>query len=424
MYEINNDGQLHHMDIIMNILFLTIAYDSARNIYSDLMNEFRNNGHIVYVVCQTEWRDNLNTYLHNENGINIFQVKTGNLTGKVSIIEKGLATLSIDYLFKRAISTYIPDVKFDLVIYSTPPITLYNVVKYIRKRDGAGTYLLLKDIFPQNAVDLGLIRENGFVHNFFRCKEKKLYCISDYIGCMSVANRQYLIAHNSDIDSNRIEVNPNSIRPLTCRECEKNHIMEIRKKYGIPGNATLFIYGGNLGLPQGLEFLIDICREIKNRENIFLLIVGDGSRYDFISAELTQIGAANVKLFKKFSKAEYDELLTVCDVGLIFLSPRFTIPNFPSRLTAYMEMGLPILAATDTITDIKDILSDANCGFWSKNGDLNSFVKNMEKLVEDNDLRHQMGQNGRIYLEEHYTVDKSYQIIMRHFAKMEETTNV
>ena len=400
----------------MNILFLTIAYDSTRNIYSDLMNEFRDNGHAVWVVCQAERRNNIDTYLHKENGINILRVRTGNLTGRVSIIEKGITTLSIEYLFKKAIATYMSDVKFDLILYSTPPITFSEVVEYVRKRDNARTYLLLKDIFPQNAVDLGLIKRNGCIHKFFMRKEKKLYGISDYIGCMSEANRQYLIMHNGDIEPARIEVNPNSIKPLPCRKYKVSYTREIRKRYGIPDNAVVFIYGGNLGLPQGLEFLIDICKKIKDKKDIFILIVGDGNKYDFIVDELAQINAENVRLFKKLPKEEYDQLLAACDVGLIFLSPRFTIPNFPSRLTAYMEMGLPILAATDSITDIKDILLEARCGFWTKNGDLSSFINNMDKLANDRNLCCEMGRNGRKYLEEHYAVDISYKIIMRHVA--------
>ena len=103
----------------MNILFLTIAYNSSRNIYSDLMNEFRDNGHDVWVVCQTERRNNRETHLREESGINILRVKIGNLLGKVSIIEKGLTMLSVEYLFKAAIKDYLSGIKFDLVIYST-----------------------------------------------------------------------------------------------------------------------------------------------------------------------------------------------------------------------------------------------------------------------------------------------------------------
>ncbi|MCQ4812966.1 glycosyltransferase family 4 protein [Cloacibacillus evryensis] len=408
----------------MNILFLTIAYNSSRNIYSDLMNEFRDNGHDVWVVCQTERRNNRETHLREESGINILRVKTGNLTDKVSIIEKGLTMLSVEYLFKAAIKDYLSGIKFDLVIYSTPPITFCGVVNYIKKRDGAVSYLLLKDIFPQNAVDLGMIKNNSLIHKFFMMKEKKLYAVSDYIGCLSKANVKYLIANNKHLDRSKIEVNPNSIKPMELCEIDKSSVKAIRGKYGIPDDATLFVYGGNLGLPQGLDFLVDICKELRNYPQIFLLIIGNGNRYESMSNALKEIAAPNVMLRKALPKDEYDKLLSACDVGLIFLSPDFTIPNFPSRLTAYMETCLPVLAATDEVTDIKDALLEAGCGMWSKSGDLKTFMANMKGLAGSETLRRTMGRNGRRYLEEHYTVDRSYKIIVSHFEKAEAHTNV
>ena len=115
-----------------------------------------------------------------------------------------------------------------------------------------------------------------------------------------------------------------------------------------------------------------------------------------------------------FDAYEYHELLRSADVGLIFLDPRFTIPNFPSRLTAYMESSIPIIAATDVNTDLKDVLIESESGFWSVSGDLDSFLNNARRLAQDQELRLKMGLNGRIYLEEHYDVTKTVEILLKH----------
>lgn len=407
----------------MNILFMTIAYKTSRNIYSDLMHEFQEQGHDVWVVCPTERREHCHTNLSQEDKISVLRVKTGNLTGKVSFIEKGLTVVSIEYLFKKAIVKYLSNIKFDLILYSTPPITFGRVVEYVRNRDGATTYLLLKDIFPQGAVDLGAISDKSYIYKYFRRKEEQLYQISDYIGCMSEANIRYVLAHN-DIPQDKVELNPNSIKPLPVAKKDKQDTDAIRTKYGIPCNAVVFAYGGNLGLPQGLEFLVEVCKKIKGRPDVFLLIVGDGGRYDYLAGELHAIGASNIKLLKKFPKDDYDKLISSCDVGLIFLNPKFTFPNFPSRLTSYMEVGLPVLAATDTTTDLKDVLKEGHCGLWAKSGDMNTFLRHIDFLAKHPDGRQAMGRCGRKYLEEHYTVSKSYEIIMRHFVKDGGRTNV
>ena len=102
--------------------------------------------------------------------------------------------------------------KFDLITYSTPPITLTNVVKYLKKKNPkAVSYLQLKDIFPQNAVDIGMFGEKSVFNWYFRRKEKALYKASDFIGCMSPANVEYVLEHNPEVAPEKVEIAPNTI---------------------------------------------------------------------------------------------------------------------------------------------------------------------------------------------------------------------
>lgn len=260
----------------MNVLFLTLAYPEGndRNIYSDLMQEFNERNDQVFVVCQRERRYNKPTEYKEENGIKVLRVRTGNLT-KTNVFEKGISTLLIENQFLRAIKIYMTDIHFDLVIYSTPPITFEKVVRYIKKRDDCKTYLLLKDIFPQNAVDMGMIKKNSLIWRYFRAKEKHLYKVSDHIGCMSRANVEYVLKHNPEIDKSKVEECPNSIRPSTINFYETSRA-KIRKKYGIPKDSKAFIYGGNLGRPQGMGFLLEVLDFMKSRNDIFFLLLVRG----------------------------------------------------------------------------------------------------------------------------------------------------
>ncbi|NSW82990.1 MAG: glycosyltransferase family 4 protein [Syntrophothermus sp.] len=402
----------------MNVLFLTIAYperEGDRNIYTDLMQEFCARGDKVYVICQRERRHGKPTEFKNENGVNVLRVRTGNIKKTSNIIEKGLAMLLIDWQFIAAINKYLSNIKFDLVLYSTPPITFERVVKYIKARDKCKSYLLLKDIFPQNAVDIGLMKKGGLIWRYFRAKEKRLYEVSDHIGCMSRANVEYLLRHNPDLDPAKVEECPNSINPRPLSIVDETRRLEIRKRWGIPQDAVVFVYGGNLGLPQGIDFLLTLLDSIQNRHDIFFLIVGSGTEYGRIKAHLETGDHSNARLISFLPKDDYDQLLDACDVGMIFLDARFTIPNFPSRLTGYMESALPVLAATDENTDIKDVLKEANCGLWVKSGDLAAFMEAVNTLAADPSLRRGMGLNGRCYLEKYYTVSRGYDIITSHF---------
>lgn len=400
----------------MNILFLTIGrFDDieSKGIYPDLLRYFRDQGHNVYVVTHHQRREKLPTELNKKNGAHILSVKIGNIT-KCGMIEKGISTLTIENKYKRAIKKYFADTKFDLVMYSTPPITLNGAVEYVKKRDHAKTYLLLKDIFPQNAVDLGIMSKNGIkapLYSIFRKKEKKLYKISDHIGCMSQANVDYILKHNPEIALNKVEVCPNCIEPIdmTVNQEEKRLI---RKKYGIPEEKVVFVYGGNLGIPQGIPFLIECLKSQINNKNAYFLVIGDGTEFRKLEAFFNGVKANNMKLMKRLPQKDYDRMIASCDVGLIFLDHRFTIPNFPSRLLAYMQARLPILATTDVNTDVGKVITENGFGWWCESNDVEAFSECVANAINSDRL--EKGQEACVFLKNAYSVLNAYEIIKKH----------
>ena len=107
---------------------------------------------------------------------------------------------------------------------------------------------------------MGILKQRGIkgmMYQFFRRKEIELYKLSEHIGCMSPANVEYLLTHNSFIDKNIVCLAPNSYESSKYSVLNENEKNEIRQAYGVPINKTIFLYGGNLGIPQGISFLID-----------------------------------------------------------------------------------------------------------------------------------------------------------------------
>lgn len=363
----------------MNVLFLTLVnFDTIqkRNIYTDLLREFIKNGDKVFVVSPVERRLGEQTHLIDEPNAKILRLRIGN-TQKTNLIEKGISTLLIEPQFKAGIKKYFADVTFHLVLYSTPPITLVSAIEYVKRRDHAKTYLLLKDIFPQNAVDIGIMTKSGLrglIYRHFRRQEKKLYAISDRIGCMSQANVDYVIKHNPEIVSSIVEVCPNSIEVIDKSVDEKTR-EAIRIKYDLPLDKTVFVYGGNLGKPQGILFLIECLRKCEGIRDAYFLIVGDGTEYSVLKDYIETEKPKNTKLMNRLPKEDYDTMIGACDIGLIFLDHRFTIPNFPSRLLSYMQTKLPVLAATDPNTDIGKVIIDGGFGWWCESNNSNAFKK-------------------------------------------------
>lgn len=400
----------------MNILFLTIVRINdinERGIYTDLLREFWKNGHNITVISPAERRFMEETVFKEKDGVSYVRVKTLNIQ-KSNILEKSIGLFLIQSQFLKAIEKYCFRTKYDLVLYSTPPISFTKVIRRVKKRNNAYTYLLLKDIFPQNAIDLGMISRNGIIHRFFRHKEKKLFMLSDYIGAMSPANVRYLISNYPYLDSNKIEVCPNSMEiapDLVVSEQKKF----TRLKYNIPDDDTVFIYGGNLGKPQGIDFLLEVLKSNFNRNKTFFVIVGTGTEFSRVKSWFNKNNPANALLLLVMPKDKYDQLVKACDVGMIFLDKRFSIPNYPSRLLSYLEFKMPVIAATDPNTDVGKIAEENGYGLWSLSGDIEEINKNIDKLVGNRKLIRKMGESGYRFLKENYNVENSYRIIMDHF---------
>ena len=403
----------------MNVLFLTLLDFSTideNGIYTDLMREFVKDGHNLYIISPTEKRKNEPTKLIDSGKVKILKLQIGN-TQKTNLVEKGISTLTLESKFKSGIKKYFNDVKFDLVIYTTPPITLQKAVEFVKKRDNARTYLLLKDIFPQNSVDLGLMKKQGplsGLYKFFRHKEKQLYKISDYIGCMSQANVDYLLKKNPGVNRSKIiEVCPNSIEPQMI-EISGSDRDKIREKYHVPKDKFVFVYGGNLGKPQGIDFLIECLKANEKNDNSFILIVGSGTEFNKIDRFFEEAKPQNAKLMAHMPREDYEVLANTCDVGLIFLDKRFTIPNFPSRLLSYMQASMPVLAATDVNTDIGNTIIGGNFGYWCESSNAIEFNHLMNTMC-DKKILLELGKNSKKYLENNYTSNHSYKSIMKHF---------
>lgn len=365
----------------MNILFLTLLdiNDLGDNgIYHDFINEVKRKGHNISVVSAKE-NIKSKSYIINSNGIDILKVSVGKIT-KTSYLQKGINTLLIERKYEKAIKKHFYKKSFDLIIYTTPPITFNKLVKKLKKSHNAKTYLMLKDIFPQNAVDLNILKKYNPITIFFRNKEKKLYQLSDYIGVMSPENERF-IRNNNPIKS-KVQIFRNALYEIdySISDIEK---LELTEKYNIDFNKTIFLYGGNLGLPQSPAFIKNVIENFSDVYNSQFIIVGNGTHFDYLKDVIHKVNNPCVKIFNSIPRNEYNKLISACDIGVIFLDDKFTIPNYPSRLTSLLNASKPIILATDEATDIgKEVVSN-NAGLWSRSNDINSFIENANKLANE-----------------------------------------
>jgi len=389
----------------MNVLFLFIVYPDVKensSMYTDLTMEFASKGHKVFVAVAN---GPCKTTINNENGIKVLRVKTLELYN-TSIFKKGLANILLPYQVMSKIRQYFHTVIFDVIIIPTPPITYLSTVKKLKKKSKSKLYLILRDIFPQNAWDLGIIRSR-ILFNYFRAKEKKLYAISDFIGCMSQGNIEYVRKYNPEVESKKLHLLPNWKNIVN----PKNEDPDIRKKY-ILENKYIALYGGNLGKPQQLGFILELADAVKHLTDIVFLIIGDGTEKKKMIKDSIKMNLSNVLFMNTLPRDKYQEVAKICDIGLINNSSLFTIPNFPSRTLSYWEAKLPILAAINKNTDYGEILERSGSGLGCLTGDINVYMQNFMKLYSNKALRISMGESGYNYLVENCLTSQAYKTII------------
>lgn len=390
------------------ILFLALSYPKipkSSNLYTDLMEEFRDQGHEVFIVAPAV--NDSEVGLINEEGISVIRVKTLPLLN-VNPIKKGIANVLLPYQYKKAIKKYFKSDSLDLIIMPTPPISLVDVASWLKKKYHSKLYLILRDIFPQNAVDLGLLKKGGLLYNFFRKKEQLLYDVADEIGCMSQGNIDYVVRHNPNVKKEKLHLLPNWQKEIPQFDGDK---IALRNKYNFDNNFVI-IFGGNIGLPQKLENVLAVAELYQPDDKILFFIVGQGTEKAKVERLVREKNLKNVVIKDSLPREDYQDIISVADCGLISLHEDFTIPNIPSKSLSYFNAKIPILAAIDTNTDYGTHIQDeVKAGLWALSNQPQIIKEKIDLLRSNPQLCKQMGENGYHYFVHNVTPKHSYEVI-------------
>lgn len=391
----------------MRIIFPTISYNQNDNsIYNDLIDSLINHNHQV-VVCRSNCEIHKTTLRKINENLQILDVKTGNQFEK-NLVKKGINMLLLEKQFIRAIKENLLSYSFDLILYATPPISLNGVVEFSKKHFNAYTFLMLKDIFPQNAVDLKIIKKSSLIYKYFAAKEEKLYRISDYIGCMSQKNKDYLKKYDLSIQKkSHVFFNSVKINNKNTKETFDSH------------EYTTFLFGGNMGKPQNINYLLKIIESLKTYPKSKFIIVGKGTEKEVVE-NYAKTNSINFKYINFLEKEEYENLLKSADIGLISLDPRFTIANIPSKLPTYYNLKKPVLAITDTCTDLKNMILENECGWWCDSNDMENIINTIKEICESKKEQKRRGKNAYVYAKKYFDVEINVKQIENFYNMIKE----
>jgi glycosyltransferase involved in cell wall biosynthesis len=397
----------------MNILFLFIQYPEDKNasfLTKDLPDEFSRQGDNVFVATIRERKLGLKTSVSLENGKHVLRIRTGNMFNNTSKIEKALSMLAMNNVFLKTIKKNWGDIEFDLIVGSTPYTANYKLIRGLKHHYQCQSFLILWDLFPQNAKDLGLIK-NKLLFNFFKKREIKSLESFDHIGCMSAGNIQYVEENYPTISKDKL-----SIFPLWGnKELDQVKIANKREDIGLNEDDFVLVFGGNMGLPQNLLNVVRLANEVKQIDKIKFLFIGQGAEEQKIKELSDTLKLKNTTFIGHVDRNTYQAIIRSCDIGLVSLNPKFTVPNFPSKTMDYLKFDLPILASLDR-TALNDygnfIEKKAKVGLCSDASDMNSYKTNLLKLYTDRSLYNFYSDNCKKVFNDEFNIESNYKRII------------
>lgn len=393
--------------IKLNILFVffTLPHLSQSSMYSDMVNTFHKNGNNIFPMAPIN-NEERHSYISTENGVDVLRVKTRDVFSS-NKFEKGFANILLSYQYKKSYKNFWKDKDIDLIVVATPSVMFADFISYLKKKRKTRVYLMQKDIFPQNAVDLGFMRKDGIFYDFFKKNEIKLLQSADWIGCTSPGNIKYLLNHYSFLKEERVKLLYNCTNIL-----DISVDAMLLSKYNLE-NKFIVVFGGNMGKPQQLENILCLAKKCKIYHDVLFLIIGKGTEVENLKQEIRILELNNITIFDKVPREDYFELLANCNIGLISLHQDFTVPNTPMKLNDYLNAGIPVLASIDRSNDLGDLLVKNKMGRYAFADTPDDLFIEFVLLYENKNLCNELGENGKRFCFENLSAEKAYIEIMK-----------
>lgn len=319
----------------------------------DLSQEFRRQGHDVTVLVPapdlgTRWA------LEELEGVQVLRLSSMQ-TKDIGYVRRTLGELLLSTMMLRGLQkSPLAQVKWDAVVWYSPTIFLGRLVGALKQATGARTYLILRDVFPEWALDMGLLKK-GPVYSFFKYFERIQYSVADVIGVQSHSNLAYMEEWSKQ-PGRRLEVLQNWLAPAANVGCS----VDIEKT--LLAGRRIVAYAGNMGVAQGMDMVIGLAEKMRGRRDIGFLFVGRGSDVPRLKALVEEKRLDNVLFHDEIEPKEVPGLLAQAHVGLVMLDPRHKTHNVPGKFITYVQAGLPVLARINKGNDLATLISEEGVG--------------------------------------------------------------
>lgn len=342
----------------------------------DLALEFNQKGHEAVVLVPTQGVHKA-SILDTVDGVKVYRLSSFR-TKDVNYLRRTLGEI----LFPLTMMYGLWKSKFafrelDGVVWYSPSIFFGLLVLILKWRSNCKAYLILRDIFPEWMLDLGLMKR-GSAYYIFRLFAIFQYKVADTIGVQTKSNINYFSKYIKNKSAWRLEVLQNWLTEAPVSGCS------IPLDSTILSGRKIFVYIGNMGIAQGMDILVDLAAEFLDQDDIGFLFVGRGSEVSRLRLRVDEEKLSNIVFNDEIDPREIPGLLSNCCVGLLVLDPRHKSHNIPGKFLTYLQAGLPILARVNPGTDLVNVINEEAVGSVYLGNDVKEFKIIAQNLIDNN----------------------------------------
>ena len=395
------------MRLILVTAYFPPEVGSASHLYYELGSELVRRGHQVTILTGYPTYNIDQSSLpaayrsgwwmkERVNGMDVIRIRTIGMPRQIPVLRGlGQVTLALALSFSGLFLTHG---KFDLVLVYSPPLFLGWTALVLRRLKGVKAILNVQDLFPQSAIDLGVLRSPLLI-KLFRRFESSLYRKSNLVTVHSPGNKDHVAACGGS--ASRVTVIPNLVDTKSIMPGERDS--EFCRQHGIGADDYVVSFAGVIGLSQDIDTVIDAARLMKQYGRIVFYIVGDGMEKPRLMARAH--GMSNVRFLPILPKDEYVQMLHASDICLATLRKEVKTPVVPSKIMSIMAAGRALIAALPLDGDAPNIVESARCGICIEPENPSALADAVRTIYENPDLAKEYRKNGRHFVEQYYSLE-------------------
>ncbi|PMG38405.1 glycosyltransferase WbuB [Vibrio splendidus] len=364
----------------------------------ELALELIKQGHNVTVITPHFEKEQSRLIEDSIDSVSVWRFYSGQVKD-VSKVKRAINETLLSFRAWSSIRGKVNKDTFDGVVYYSPSIFFGSLVAKLKKLCRCKSYLVLRDFFPQWAIDSGLIRQDSAIERYFRFFEALSYRQADTIGVMSEKNLEIFNTNTASQYPTAILRNWADLVP----HYTSSHSINLRAYLGLQ-DEVIYFYGGNIGHAQDMANLVRLAKNMQDFDKAHFLFLGQGDEVALVQELISEWNLSNCSYLPSVPQNKFKDILAQVDVGLFSLSAQHSAHNFPGKLLGYMVQSLPILGSVNKGNDLMDLVNANHAGLISINGDDDAFFENASKLQNDAELRRSIGVTGYKLLKKEFAV--------------------